>query len=697
MLTDSSTPSPAKGRQLNMVIRSWRIVAALALCSGTVFIHAAEAPKKSGLKTGELYQATNVWTAHFTFTAEQWKAMEPAQTGGGGRMQGGPGGPGGMRLLGREGGRNGLAAARGLEFEYVHASLEFASRKFTNVAVRYKGNGTYVRSQGTLKRPLKADLNGFVKGQKLADISKLNFHNNVADPSWMNESLSYRFYREAGVPAPRNAYAKVYLTVPGIHDHTYLGLYSLMEDVDSAFAQDRFGTKKGAIFKPVTRELFSYLGDDWAKYQQIYDAKTELTPKQQQRVIDFGKLVSNSDDTKFAAELGGFLDLEEFARFMAVTVCLSTFDSLLDNGQNFYVYLHPQSNKFQVIPWDLDHSFGQFTMVGTQEQREQLSIKKPWPGENRFLDRVFKVEAFQKLYRVRLEEFSKTLFQPERFHKQVDELATAIRSAVKEESADKLMQFDKVVAGESVANGRGGGGGGRGGRGGGVPAFDLTKPIKPFVTVRAQSVADQLAGKSEGLAVLRGMGPGPRGDQPGPGGRGEPMGPAIPGMMLAPVFFQDGDQNHDDKLSQPEFLALGEKWFTEWDKTKSGALTGQEMQTGVEGKFAPPGDAPPGGPLPIPLLGGAFMNALDANQSGIVSKSEFTNGFANWFKAWDAGQNGFLTQNQLGDSLSRNLTPMPPARGRGVRGGNGPIQFFQNLQRGLQQRPDRPDNNQPNP
>lgn len=94
MLTDSSAPSPSKGRQLNIVIRSWRIVAALALCSGTVFIHAAEAPKKSGLKTGELYQATNVWTAHFTFTAEQWKAMEPAQTGGGGRMQGGPGGPG---------------------------------------------------------------------------------------------------------------------------------------------------------------------------------------------------------------------------------------------------------------------------------------------------------------------------------------------------------------------------------------------------------------------------------------------------------------------------------------------------------------------------------------------------------------------------------------------------------------------------
>jgi spore coat protein CotH len=43
-------------------------------------------------------------------------------------------------------------------------------------------------------------------------------------------------------------------------------------------------------------------------------------------------------------------------------------------GQNFYVYLHPETHKFEFIPWDLDHSFGQFPMGGTQEEREQLSI-----------------------------------------------------------------------------------------------------------------------------------------------------------------------------------------------------------------------------------------------------------------------------------------------------------------------------------
>ena len=146
-------------------------------------------------------------------------------------MPGGPGGPGGgpggpnggrqggppmrMSLQGPEGKRNGVAAAVGIEFEYVKANLEFEGQAFNDVAVRYKGNGTFLESRGSTKRSLKIDLNKNVKGQKLAGITKLNLHNNITDPSEMNEPLSHRLYRDAGVPAPRTAYARVYVTVPG--------------------------------------------------------------------------------------------------------------------------------------------------------------------------------------------------------------------------------------------------------------------------------------------------------------------------------------------------------------------------------------------------------------------------------------------------------------------------------------------------
>ncbi len=81
-------------------------------------------------------------------------------------------------------------------------------------------------------------------------------------------------------------------------------------------------------------------------------------------------------------------------------------------ARTLYLHLHPKSQQFQFIPWDQDHSWGHFDRV-SQQQRDQLSIHHPWQGENIFLERMFKVEAFKKLYLARLDEFCKTIFRPE--------------------------------------------------------------------------------------------------------------------------------------------------------------------------------------------------------------------------------------------------------------------------------------------
>jgi spore coat protein CotH len=500
---------------------------------------------------------------------------------------GGPGGPGGggvgRMLQGPEGKRNGLASAAGIEFKYVHADLDFDGTTLKDVAVRYKGNGTWMQSQGSTKRSMKIDINQHVKGQKLAGVTSLNLHSNVTDATEMNEPLSHRLYRDAGVPAPRTAYAKVYVTVPGKHERTYLGLYSMIEDVDKTFIKDEAKHKGGAIFKPVTPNLFADLGNDWAKYKQAYDPKTELSDKQIRRVIDFSRLLTAADDAAFAAKVGDYLDLEEFARFMAVTAWLSTHDSILGMGQNFYVYLDPKTDKFQFIPWDLDHSFGQFPMAGSQEQREKLSIRHPWRGDVRLLERVFKVPAFEKIYLAKMREFSGTIFNPERFKQQVDEVAAAIRPGIQEESAAKLERFDKAVAGEMVDPMRGFGGGG-GPRFGG---FTMVKPIKAFVGPRAESVKEQLAGTSEGETLSAGFG----------GGRGGPQ-PMQAGTFLGPAFMTALDADKDGQLTRAEMTGGFAKWFEAWNTDNSGSLTDEQVRAGINKDlgFRPPFGVPPGGP-----------------------------------------------------------------------------------------------------
>lgn len=70
-------------------------------------------------------------------------------------------------LLAPDGKRNGISAALGIEFEYVHADVEFAHQRLKDVGVRYKGNGTFMESRGSLKRSLKIETDKYVKGQSL--------------------------------------------------------------------------------------------------------------------------------------------------------------------------------------------------------------------------------------------------------------------------------------------------------------------------------------------------------------------------------------------------------------------------------------------------------------------------------------------------------------------------------------------------
>ena len=390
----------------------------------------------TSIRAAEFFAPAKVWTAHLSMSADAWQAMQP--------QYGSSGGGFGSRFLGPPGGRNGVAARQGIEFDYVHATLRIDDWTFRDVAVRYKGNGSYLRATraGSDKISIKVDLNKHIKGQKLAGLTTLNFQNNITDAGWMNEVLAYRLYRDAGALAPRTTYARVYLEVDGQRER-YLGLYSISENVDENFFEERFGTRKGAILKPSTSDLFTDWGPDWSAYNQSYDPKTDLTDAQKQRVMALGRLVSSASDAEFAATIGDYVDLDDFARYFAVLAWLANHDSLLQNGQNFYTYLHPDTNRMHFIAWDQDFSFG------NTRNNSGLSIYYPWSGNNRFLSRLYHVEAFRSNYLARMAEFSERLFLPDRFMQQVSEIGPAIRASVALEGAEWVDGFDRIASGRS--------------------------------------------------------------------------------------------------------------------------------------------------------------------------------------------------------------------------------------------------------
>lgn len=437
----------------------------------------------------DLYGTTNIWLAHLSFTREQWKAIEPKHIG---AMANFVRTDGLWELRNPKAQRSGLAGVLGYEFDWAQAAFEFGGVAFTNVAVRVKGNGSWLGSLMVPKRAFKVDLNKFARGQKLGGLDELTFNNLVWNYSSLSDALGYEFFRDTGVPAPRTAYAWISASVAKQWDRKPLGLYLMVETVDESFALERFGTKRTPIFKPVTYDLFTHLGDEWPAYEAIYDLKTEATPRQKRRVIDFTRLISSATDEEFAAQVGEFLDLDEFARFLAGQVLLSSYDSILVDGQNFYMYLDPSSDKFGFIPWDLDAAWGDF-WIGTKKELERASIWHPWVGKNRFIERVMGVEEFRTIYRGHLEDFLTRLFVPERLNRRIDEMVAVIREPVAAESAFKLNKFEQAVGLKLVE------------RSPEDTTFGINHPahdLKGFIKARARSVREQLDGKSDGM-ILR--------------------------------------------------------------------------------------------------------------------------------------------------------------------------------------------------
>ncbi len=456
----------------------------------------ALASRKTPENSAELYGLTNIWLAKLRFTREQWKRVQadkipPAQNLPDGKMA----------LRNSKASRSGLAGALGIDFPWSEAAFEFGGKHFDTVGVRFRGNGTYLNSLYGNKVSYKVDLNRVKKGQQVGGVTTLNFVNAIPDYSYLRDALGEKIFRELGAVAPRTTYAYLTVDAPGKMTNQPLGLYVLVEDIDGNFAKDRFGTKDVPIFKPVTYDLFGDAGKDWSAYKDVYDLKTKATKEQLARVVELAQLVSHANDEEFARKLPDFLDLEEYAAFVAGHVLLSSYDGYLSNGQNFYMYLDPRSNKFGFIPWDQDHAWGEFGYVDTAEHREQASIWKPAAYKNKFLARVMKVEAFREVYRKKLEQGLAGPFTVEGLNRDIDGVAAVIRPAIAAESEFRLKRFEIAISTNWVSGPRDMPRDSGMMEGPKAPAHQL----KRFVLARTQSLREQLDGKSEGV-VIRGWG-----------------------------------------------------------------------------------------------------------------------------------------------------------------------------------------------
>ena len=434
---------------------------------------------------GDRVFGTAVAPFHLTMTEKQLAALTPA----GGPKVGPPGfGPPPPQPEGTH--RNTF----GVDFPWSRGDLTFAGETFKDVGVRYKGNYTFMATARALKRSLKIDLNRNVD-QKLDGLTMLNFNCGVSDPTKAREAFAFAFFRDAGVPAPRTAFAELTLTVPGKYDKELVGVYTVVEQVNKGFLKRHFGDGRGMLLKPEGLQGgLPHLGTTWAAYEARYRPEDPPTDAQKKRLIDFTRLIDRGTDEEFGRDIGTYLDVEAFLRFIAANVLLSNLDSYLGYGHNYYLYLVPGTNKFAFVPWDLDLSLATWPGAGMPEQLVELSIHHPHAGRNKLLDRLFAVPAHKDRYLAILKGLFATTFAKKTLLTRLDEMEKVLKQPMAREARAAMARKE-----------------GFGGFGGGQ--FGGSMPPRRFVEKRTASVAAQLAGEAKGFEpkpIGFGFGPPPK-------------------------------------------------------------------------------------------------------------------------------------------------------------------------------------------
>ena len=118
-----------------------------------------------------------------------------------------------------------------LENTYYRANIVSGALAANKVGIRSRGRG----SRSPDKPNLDVSVDRYVKSQRFADLEFFILKANNQDGSLMREALAFGLFRRMGLPAPREAPARLYI------NGDYFGFYTIVEHEDEDFLERNLG------------------------------------------------------------------------------------------------------------------------------------------------------------------------------------------------------------------------------------------------------------------------------------------------------------------------------------------------------------------------------------------------------------------------------------------------------------------------
>ncbi len=235
----------------------------------------------------------------------------------------------------------------------VPADLIVDGDLIRGVGVRYRGNSSFFMMQPDKKRSLNLSIDHSEKGKNLYGYETLNLHNGAEDPTFVREVLYLRICRDY-MPAFKANFVKV------VMNGESWGVYLNVQQYNSEFVDEWFGSKKGARWKvgggPGKKGL-SYEGDDVSAYQG-YSLKTDDSPETALTdLINLCRVLSTTEDDQLEAALNPIFNIDGALWSLALEnvfvdegylVRASDYDIFQDKNGRFHLLQHDANEVFNI-------------------------------------------------------------------------------------------------------------------------------------------------------------------------------------------------------------------------------------------------------------------------------------------------------------------------------------------------------------
>ena len=282
-----------------------------------------------------------------------------------------------------------------LDNTYYPCDFRWRDQVVRNIGIRSRGNG----SRNGVKPGLRVDFDRYVTDQKFLGLKSFVFRNNTQDASSMHERLSMLMFRRLGLPASREAHAKLFI------NNQYHGLYLIEESVDKTFLKETFNENDGYLYKyeyPADAQpyYFEDRGPDPGAYVPLpFKPETHETDPRPEFVAQLVQAINQTGDAAFRTVMAEYLDLKRFVRHVAVETFVADNDGFLsDYGgmNNYYIYQFQGQKLFTFIAWDKSEAF----KSGYEYDIFHNITNGPHAGKNRLMTRAL---AYPDLYNAYLD------------------------------------------------------------------------------------------------------------------------------------------------------------------------------------------------------------------------------------------------------------------------------------------------------